>query len=443
MATPSKRTRSPSILSSKDPLEKRSKLLPANGDSTTSARDIVIDASLLCTEEMPNLGSSDDDDELDVEIKMMRLEAALPPPPPSPEPLSRDEMDVEIKLKAVEAALGESSREETSSEKSASDNDEDEGSKSKSTTRRSLRTINKNRAMRKLPTSANRTTGPLNSSSGRIRKTDARRHGQASSSGSGSEDDESEDEKNDMQAPTPLIQNKTRRHRPSRHATEFDDDDDDDDDDDYGLVHASQYMAYSWDSLQLGTVLGSAAYNSFLRNQMLCDPSIQQVPQLTPQQTLQIMQSLRPRTIIPPTESGLHSVVQHNLLQNRRSLYEDSDNDDWGDYRHEEDEEINGGKSQNEEESSSPRLPFGTLARLYENMCSQDVDDWSSFRREAQYLRGNECMDKLQEMESEITTLKEREQRILQTGRDLGFRGVRLAEDVYQLLAGLDQPRTS
>jgi hypothetical protein len=391
--------------------------------------------SLLCTEEMPNLGSSDDDDELDVEIKMMQLEAALPPPPPSPEPLSRDQMDVEIKLKAIEAALGESFREETSSEKSASDDDEDEGSKSKST-RRSLRTINKNRAMRKLPTSANRTTGPRNSSSGR-------RHDQASSNDSGSEEDESlsEDEKNDMQAPTPLIQNKTRRHRPSQQFDDVNDDDDDDDDED--LIHASQYMSYSWDSLQLGSVLGSAAYNSFLRNQMLCDPSIQQVPQLTPQQTLQIMQSLRPRTILPPTESGLHSVVQHDLLQNRRSLYEDSDNDDWDEYRHEEDEEIDGGKSQHDEESSSPRLPFGTLARLYENMCSQDVDDWSRFRHEAQYLRGNECMDKLQEMESEITTLKEREQHILQTGRDLGFRGVRLAEDVCQLLAGLDQPRTS
>lgn len=67
------------------------------------------------------------------------------------------------------------------------------------------------------------------------------------------------------------------------------------------------------------------------------------------------------------------------------------------------------------------RLPFKTLARLYETMCEQDVDDGSSNRREVQYLSAGACLERLKLFENTACALRKREEQVLERANELGL----------------------
>jgi len=71
-------------------------------------------------------------------------------------------------------------------------------------------------------------------------------------------------------------------------------------------LSSSANLSYSWDALKLGKELGSAALNRFMARH---SPS-GDAPELTAQQTLQVVNSLRLKTILPPAESPLHKIIQ-------------------------------------------------------------------------------------------------------------------------------------
>jgi hypothetical protein len=72
------------------------------------------------------------------------------------------------------------------------------------------------------------------------------------------------------------------------------------------FLSASANLLYSWESLMLGRELGSAALNEVLET---LHP-LHESPRLTSLQTLQIVHSLQPTTIVPPDPSPLHKVIQ-------------------------------------------------------------------------------------------------------------------------------------
>jgi len=51
-------------------------------------------------------------------------------------------------------------------------------------------------------------------------------------------------------------------------------------------------------------------------------------------------------------------------------------------------------------------IPFQSLAKTYETMCTQDADDGSSNRRDSQYLTASACVEKLRGFENRISELK-------------------------------------
>ena len=67
------------------------------------------------------------------------------------------------------------------------------------------------------------------------------------------------------------------------------------------------------------------------------------------------------------------------------------------------------------------KIPFASLARLYENMCQQDVDDGREAQRQAQFLTVDACIQRLRGMEETYQSLQLREQRVLQTARSVGL----------------------
>lgn len=66
-------------------------------------------------------------------------------------------------------------------------------------------------------------------------------------------------------------------------------------------------------------------------------------------------------------------------------------------------------------------LPFNSLARLYEEMCTQDADDGSSFRRETQYMTPESCVKKLRDFENQISALKIKQNTILSLASQRGL----------------------
>lgn len=79
-----------------------------------------------------------------------------------------------------------------------------------------------------------------------------------------------------------------------------------DEDEAEAFLSTSSNLAYSWDALGLGHKLGSPALNRYMAR--FNEKSPQQ--QLTAQQTLQIVNSLQLRTIMPPEFSALHRIIQ-------------------------------------------------------------------------------------------------------------------------------------
>jgi hypothetical protein len=216
----------------------------------------------------------------------------------------------------------------------------------------------------------------------------------------------------DMEPPTPVIANKSRRRPPPPQEKDGDEDDSHEDaEDDRDLVAASASLRYNWDPLQLGTKLGSAAYNAYIQKQ----PNSAQYA-LTSHETLRLVKSFRPPTILPPPGSSLVGVVQHSRLENHYlEAMEDED--------------------ESADEDTGHQYPFHSMARLYQTMLSQDVDaDHEQYRRHVQYLSPQACVQEMQDMTKRVEALKQQERRVLQTGRDLGLYTEQTTRDISRFL---------
>lgn len=265
-------------------------------------------------------------------------------------------------------------------------------------------------------------TEPLRSSSGRILKPSRRRVASSNRSVSPTniqdKDDNLSSTSQDMEPPTPVIANKRRRQPPPPQENDDDNDSHEDTEDDRDLVAASASLRYNWDPLQLGTNLGSAAYNAYMQKQS----NSSQRP-LTSHETLQLVQSFRPPTILPPPGSSLVGVVQHSRLENQylEAMEDEGEEDD---------------------EETGPRYPFHSLARLYQTMLSQDVDaDHEQYRRHVQYLSPQACVQEMQDLSKRAEALKQQEKRVLQTGRDLGLYTEQTPRDISRFLGYTKQQR--
>ena len=168
-----------------------------------------------------------------------------------------------------------------------------------------------------------------------------------------------------------------------------------DDEQDEEIIQNSTNVVYSWDALQLGEKLGSAALNQFF-----ADANEGRAPKLNSRQVLQIISSMRVKTILPPPGSLLHKVVH------RTRLFQDENNtaalDNDASYA-----------------STSPRVPFDKLEKVYETMCLQDIDDGSANRREVQYMNVNSLLDKFRSFENQVCDLKMREKEIMAKANEL------------------------
>ena len=61
------------------------------------------------------------------------------------------------------------------------------------------------------------------------------------------------------------------------------------------------------------------------------------------------------------------------------------------------------------------------MARLYQEMCEQDVDDGSMNRREMQFLSANQCVERLAMLETHACELKLREEQVQSQSQELNL----------------------
>jgi len=170
---------------------------------------------------------------------------------------------------------------------------------------------------------------------------------------------------------------------------------------------------YSWGVLRLGKELGSVALNEYLGRSRSssadaaagnfkmhgCDTPY------SPEQTLQIIETLRPKTCVPPKDSFLHKVVLGRGQVGKAALTIKT--------------------------LSDPDLQ-NALRSIYELMCKQDADDGSSFRRETQYMSALSCTDKLAALENTAFRLKLREDEVMAK-----------SEEVKQKMASVNQSQNA
>lgn len=196
------------------------------------------------------------------------------------------------------------------------------------------------------------------------------------------------------------------------------------------ILHHAHYLAHPWDDLHLGSHLGTPALNEYLREQLRASTVSsgysrrQSVPQFTAQQCLPMIESLRVSTVLPPPKSELHAVVQQNTSGEKSK----GDGEEYMEVSvdMEEEEETTAYAGDRENPASTqffygPKIPHESLARLYESMCAQDVDDGREAQRQAQFLTSDACIDRLRGMEDTILDLRMREQRVIQTARTVGL----------------------
>jgi hypothetical protein len=186
-------------------------------------------------------------------------------------------------------------------------------------------------------------------------------------------------------------------------------------------------IRYSWDSLRLGSsdAVGTGAYNALLRNTLRTNGG-GNIPQLTPFQTLQIVQALRPPTVLPPQNSGLEQVLEH-FPHNYRFGAED--------HKDEEQEEENYPHPEREDEKKF----MLALARAYQTMCDQDVDTGVEYRQHLQYTMTPEKLpQELQRLDETIVRLNEREKSLVKTSQSLGLNTSKVKRDVSYFLGFTD-----
>ena len=201
------------------------------------------------------------------------------------------------------------------------------------------------------------------------------------------------------------------------------------------MLNHAPYLAYPWDDLYLGTHLGSAALNEYLRQQ-LRENTVRSgysrggsVPQFTAQQCLSMVQSLRVSTVVPPPKSELHSVVQPNQQHSNTNKGDGEDYMEVAVDMEEVEEQTEDDDMASEEKKSTtqfffgPKIPLASMSQLYKTMCEQDVTDGREARRQAQFMTADACVLRLKGMKEKIEQLKAREESILRTSKSLGLAG--------------------
>ena len=168
------------------------------------------------------------------------------------------------------------------------------------------------------------------------------------------------------------------------------------------------YLTYDWSELQLGTVTGSAAWNKALRDKLYHDPTLQSVPQVTPLNCLQWVQSIQTQleTIPPNEKSELRDVVKYQKWRNQAVA-------DQG----QSENEISVGDRLS---SSTPtsRAMSRLVALAYQDSLIQDVTD---FRQDYQFMRPTEIVDRMGIFERRAAKLHQRESQVVKKCHETGL----------------------
>jgi len=209
------------------------------------------------------------------------------------------------------------------------------------------------------------------------------------------------------------------------------------------IRHNSQYLAYSWDSLKLGQNVGSVALNNYLnRGGGGSRPNENngrgRRSKLSPQQTLQIMNSLRPKTVLPPPGSELHDIIKlHYKTMTTTTAWEHTDV---------EFERESVSKTKIEKEANHPsisstttdkkfysstlpaaiqppklQLPLDSIKNLCELLQAQDEDDGATARHKTHHLTAAACIDTLKSIENTVCEYKLRHEALIREGEELGL----------------------
>jgi hypothetical protein len=208
--------------------------------------------------------------------------------------------------------------------------------------------------------------------------------------------------KGQPEAATPITSNKNKKRR----RTEDDLEDDD-------ARPNPSHLTYNWESLGLGRTIGTAALNKRLYDGIRNEGGTDRVPQLSAIECLHAVQQLKLRTILPPADSELHTVLQKTRLQTKQELrdYDDAD------------------------EVSSKKGPcWKTIAELYQDMVAQDLDDGDIYRREYQFLKADQVKERMMRMETDASALQTREDRVRRTAATLGLINSQTSARVGEML---------
>jgi hypothetical protein len=203
-------------------------------------------------------------------------------------------------------------------------------------------------------------------------------------------------------AATPITSNKNKKRR--RPEEETDDDD---------ARPNPSHLTYNWESLGLGRTIGTAALNKRLCDGMRDEGGKDRVPQLSAIDCLHAVQQLKLRTVLPPTNSELHTVLQKTRLQSKQELRDFEDT----------------------EEVSTKKGPcWKTIAALYQDMVAQDLDDGDIYRREYQFLKADQVKERMMRLETDASALQTREDRVRRTAATLGLLSTETSTRVGEML---------
>ena len=170
---------------------------------------------------------------------------------------------------------------------------------------------------------------------------------------------------------------------------------------DSSLLHNYQYLAYNWDDLNLGSSLGSKAYNRYVNYLQGLPTDADSSSSLTATQMHQLIGSLNPKFVLPPPDSNLnrYNLKKRDVVKNDCS--QDSD-----------------GKL---DISMAIKAPMDKFARVYQLMREQQADDDLATRRRIHFMTADAVRNEIKSIENEICMLTLREENMRKRARKLGL----------------------
>jgi hypothetical protein len=172
--------------------------------------------------------------------------------------------------------------------------------------------------------------------------------------------------------------------------------------DNNSLLHNSQYLAYTWDDLNLGMSLGSKAYNRYVNYLQGLSIDADSESSLTAVQVHQMVESLNPKLVPPPPDSNLNRYNLRKMDLTKHILPHDTNG------------ELN--------KSMTINAPMEKISLAYQLMREQQADDEMATRRRIHFLTVDAVRDKIKSTENEICKLKVREENVKKRARTLGLK---------------------